>query len=154
MCRRKARPKLKDLTFSLLPHVLIPYQSYTIDTMMDICGKSLEDDKSKKQIADEVLFQFDPDNDYNFEERYINHFLDLFQQTIFKLGIFLSSLNQNTDFLKGWEGLKAGWHYLNTFKDDSGIYTGAIGFSLFIYEKLGGYARNPQFLFGTAYQFL
>jgi hypothetical protein len=154
MCKRKGKPKIKDLTFSLLPHVLIPYLRYTIATAMVLCGEILQNEKSKEQVTDEVVFAFEPDDQINFEERYICHFLNLFEQTILKLRGFLSSLNQDVVFLNGREGLKAGWQYLNNFSDDSGLYTGATGFSLFIYEKLGGYARNPQFLFGTAYQFL
>jgi hypothetical protein len=120
---------------------------------MDICGPFLTKGKTKRQTADTIYFHVDDDGLINFEERYITRLLTLFEQTIFKLRVFLAGFNQNTDFLTGRDGLRAGWHYLSDFRDDSGTYTGAVGFSRFIYTKLGGYAANPQFLFGTASQF-
>jgi hypothetical protein len=73
---------------------------------------------------------------------------------VFKLIAFFSFCNQDTDFLKGSQGMYNAWVYLDNFKDDSVEYKGATGFSVYSYEKQGGYRVNPQFLFGTAYQFL
>lgn len=154
MCRRKGKPKSKDRTFSLLPHVLIPYWRYTIDSVMYICGEKIVKGRPSSEIIQYVLDSFNIETELNFEERYLDDLLNIFLQTLFKLNAFLSSNNQDVEFLKGQERVKNGWHYLNDFKDDSGIYRGAAGFSVFSYEKQGGYSQNPQFMFGTAYQFL
>ena len=121
---------------------------------MAICRKALTEKKDSGKIADEIVYSFEPDDNINFEERYIQRFLKLFRQTCLKLFIFLNKNNQEAGFLLGREGLKEGWLYLANFHDDSGSYKGAVGFSLFYYEKEGGYIRNTRFLFGTAYQFI
>jgi hypothetical protein len=121
---------------------------------MYVCGLHIVHCKSSGEIMQAILDRFDTDVEFNFEERYLDDFLNLFSQALFKLNMFLSSNNQDARFLQGQEGLKNGWEYLNNFADDSGEYRGATGFSWFSYEKQGGYRQNPQFLFGTAYQFL
>ena len=121
---------------------------------MYICGEKIVKGRSSAEITQEVLDSFDLADELNFEVRYLNDMLNLFLQTLFKLNIFLSSNNQETTFLQGQERLRNGWEYLNRFTDDSGEYRKATGFSYFCYEKQGGYIKNPQFLFGTAYQFL
>lgn len=121
---------------------------------MYVCGLELIEQKTRYIITDDVFNTFDIDSSFNFEERYVGTFLDLLRQTLMKLLIFLSSNNQETEFLMGSEGMRAGWKYLMDFQDDSGVYTGAVGVSDFYYEKQGGYAQNSPFLFGTAYQFL
>ena len=153
LCRKKGRPKLKDRTFSLLPYFLIPYNRFTIDSGMLIIGSKLVKCKSNKEIADKVCNSFDINLNFNFEERYINYWLRLFRQTLFKLIVFLESFNQDTSFLKGNKAMYNAWNYLDNFFDDSGEYNGASGFSIYSYEKQGCYKGNPQFLFGTAYQF-
>jgi len=89
---------------------------------MDICGQFLVDGTLKRQIADTVYIGFDDVDIINFEERYITNQLTLFEQTIFKLQVFLTGFNQDTDFLSGKDGIRAGWHYLTNFRDDSGTY--------------------------------
>jgi hypothetical protein len=121
---------------------------------MYIWKNKLIKNKSKSKIADDVTGSFDIDNELNYEERYVDQSIRLFIQTVGKLLDFLNRNNQNSDFLKGEEKLKEAWLYLASFKDDSGIYIGASGFSFYSYEKQGGYRTNPQFMFGTAYQFL
>jgi len=121
---------------------------------MYIWRNKLIKNKSKSEIADDVTGSFAIDNELNYEERYVDQSLRLFIQTVSKLMDFLNRNNQNIDFLKGKEKLKEAWIYLDTFKDDSGLYNGASGFSFYSYEKQGGYRTNPQFLVGTAYQFL
>lgn len=120
---------------------------------MVICGKALSEEKDFGEIADEVIFSFEPDDNINFEERYIQRFLTLFRQTCLKLFVFLSKNNQEAGFLLGREGLKEGWQFLVNFCDDSESYRGSVGLSLFYYMKEGEYIENAQFLFGTAYQF-
>lgn len=153
-CQRIGKPKLKDKTFSLLPYVLIPYHKFTINSYMYIWKNKLIRNKTTSEIADNVTGSFDIDNELNYEERYVKQSLRLFIQTVGKLQDFLIRNNQNIDFLKGKEKLKEAWMYLAAFKDDSGIYCGASGFSFYSFEKQGGYHTNPQFMFGTAYQFL
>jgi hypothetical protein len=121
---------------------------------MYVCGEKLVKGTPNKEIIQEILNSFDPDCQCNFEERYIKGILNLFLQTLFKLMSFLAGNNQDVEFLKGQERLKDCWHYLDSFTDDSGMYKGAVGLSGFSYEKQGGYRKNPQFMFGTAYQFL
>jgi hypothetical protein len=121
---------------------------------MYICGEMIIKCKSRIKITQDVIDKFDIENEINFEDRYLVDLLNLFLKTLFKLAVFLSSNNQDVEFLQGQERLQNGWQYLNRFADDSGIYRGATGFSCFSYEKQGGYRQNPQFLFGTAYQFL
>jgi hypothetical protein len=121
---------------------------------MYIWKNKLIKNKSKSKITDEVTGSFDIDKELNYEERYVDRSLSLFRQTVIKIIDFLTRNNQNIKFLKGKERLKETWIYLASFKDDSGKYTGASGFSFYSYEKQGGYRTNPQFLFGTAYQFL
>jgi hypothetical protein len=121
---------------------------------MYIWRNKLIKNKSKSKIADEITGSFSLDKELNYEERYVDQSLSFFRQTVSKLRDFLNRNSQNIDFLKGKEKLKEAWLYLATFKDDSGIYSGASGFSFYSYEKQGGYRTNPQFMFGTAYQFL
>ena len=120
---------------------------------MQIIGNKLVKCKSNKEIADEVFNSFDVNLNFNFEERYINYWIQLFRQTVLKLITFLEAFNQSTGFLKGDRAMYKAWIYLDRFSDDSGAYMGAAGFSVYSYEKQGGYRENPQFLFGTAYQF-
>jgi len=154
LCRRKGKPKLKDRTFSLLPYFLIPYQKFTINSAMKIIGNKLVKGKSKKEIADDVYNSFDIDSNFNFEERYIDYWIKLFRQAVLKLMIFLDKNNQDTDFLKGNKSMHKALVYLNEFTDDTKRFRNATGFSVYYYQKQGGYRENPQFLFGTAYQFL
>jgi hypothetical protein len=121
---------------------------------MYVCGQKLIGQNTRQTITDNVFNSFGIDSSFNFEERYIGSILDILRQTLMKLLIFLDSNNQETEFLLGTEGMITGWKYLTNFRDDSGIYLGAIGISDFYYEKQGSYAPNSQFLFGTAYQFL
>lgn len=154
ICRRKGKANLKDKTFSLLPYFLIPYHRFTIDSAMQVIGKKLIQGKTNKKIADEISYAFDPDTLFNFEERYVNYWIQFFRQTVLKLIAFLSSFNQDTSFLKGSDSMYNAWVYLDRFVNDSDGYAGATGFCQYFYEKQGGYRENPQFLFGTAYQFL
>ena len=152
-CQRKGKASLKDKTFSLLPYFLIPYHRLTINSYMYIWRNKLIKNKSKSTISDEVTGSFKIDKELNYEERYIDRSLSLFRQTVSKIIDFLNRNNQDIIFLKGKEKLEEAWLFLATFKDDSGIYSGAPGFSIYSYEKQGGYRTNPQFMFGTAYQF-
>lgn len=120
---------------------------------MYIWRNKLIKNKSKSTISDEVTGSFKIDKELNYEERYIDRSLSLFRQTVSKIIDFLNRNNQDIIFLKGKEKLEEAWLFLATFKDDSGIYSGASGFSIYSYEKQGGYCTNPQFMFGTAYQF-
>ncbi len=120
---------------------------------MFLCGRVINEETSLTCLADDIYNSFDLDV-INFEERYIKRLMALFRQTIFKLKLFLSQNNQDQTFLAGQEGIKAGWHHLYDFRDDSGQYTGALGFSKFYHEKQVISTPGPQFLFGTASQFL
>ena len=118
---------------------------------MIIIGNKLIKGRSKKEIADYVYNCFD--SNFNFEERYLDYWFQLFWQTILKLKTFLDKNNQDTDYLKGGTGMSKAWVYLNEFTDDTKEFKNATGFSQYYYRKEGGYRENPQFLFGTAYQF-
>ena len=50
LCKRKNKPKIKDLTFSLLPDCLIPYMQLTIDTLMQVTHNKLVKNKQMKRL--------------------------------------------------------------------------------------------------------
>lgn len=102
---------------------------------MTITGNKLVQEKSAKEIADEIYNSFNIDSEFNFEERYIDYWLKFFRQIVSKLISFLKSNNQDIDFLCGKEGLKNAWKYLNNFSDDTEKYSKVIDFSKYFYEK-------------------
>lgn len=137
-----------------MPYFLSPYRRFTTNSYMYIWKNKLIKNRSKAAIADDVVCCIDTDIELNYEERYVDRSLCLLRQTVHKLTDFLDRNGRDTGFLKGKERFKQALLYLDAFADDSGTYRGAAGFSFYSYEKQGGYRTNPQFMFGTAYQFL
>lgn len=148
-CRRKGNPKIKAVTFSLLPDSLIPYHRYTIDTCIAviIILLSLSMEKALQHVYNCIF-----DEELNTSERTILRLYNLFSQSCIKLKNFYSS-NRNKappDFYNYNKNqiLK----YMQTFQSE-GIGTGAKTLAVFYYQSEGAYIKNARFLFGTASQF-
>jgi hypothetical protein len=149
LCRRKRKPKLNDLTFSLLPHFLIPYYAPTLDTFMESIRLKLFESNSNIKILDQAYAHIDHPR-FNFTERNLSRYIKVFEQTRIKIKLFFIQhhINQPINMT-----LCEVYQFLRSFTQE-GYQSGHIGFDQFYYNKNGGYLTNSLFLFGTAYQFL
>lgn len=148
-CRRVQKPKngLKDRTFSLLPHELIPYISLTIDSLMMIVENKLVTNNSTKEIQ-RILdgSMIDADRIYNMDSRHFNHYVSIFIETYFKLNQFLLKHNIRAGPRKGKISIKDAVIFLKQSEQ------GYQGFSVYYYETEGSWFKNAWFLFGRPYQ--
>ena len=148
-CRRVLKPKngLKDKTFSLLPHELIPYFSFTIESLMIIILNTLVKLKSTKEIQNLLdVSLIDEDRLYNIDSRHIKNYCLLFIETYFKLNEFISKHNIRAGPFYGYNNNPAAISFLKNYKN------GYADFSVYYYETEGGYERNAWFLYGKPYQ--
>jgi hypothetical protein len=148
-CRRVLKPKnnIKDRTFSLLPHELIPYLSLTINSLMIIVINSCVSKKTIKEIQRLVEdSQIDEDRIYNIDIRHIKEYILLFRETYFKLNQFINKHNIRAGPFRGGGEIDEAIIFLKSYKN------GFPGFSLYYYETEGGYIKNAWFLFGKPYQ--
>lgn len=148
LCKRKKKPKIDALTFSLLPNCLIPYYSLTIDDFMKIIADKLNNKHST--ILDDLYSTYE---EINMTRRTIDRYIATFRQTVLKLKFFSLKNNHWNKDLSGKEAFANVYRQLTTF-NRSEYPPGAIGYSDFYYEMEGKYLKNAYFLFGTAYQFL
>ncbi len=151
-CRRKKKPVIKDLTFSLLPDCLIPYFTPTINAYIQIIEDKMIHKVSDKKIL-AGLYKSIFSKSFNLSVKTLSRFYKLFIQTIIKLKIFFKdkkdiappnlqrfTANDFVGFIKSF-----------SFSEN---YRGGMGLSNFYYVENGSYLKNAGFLFGTAYQFV
>lgn len=144
-CRRILKPKngLKDKTFSLLPHELIPYLSFTIDSLMIIIKHTLVKMSSTKEIQKHLDgYSIDEDRLYNIDSRHINHCISLFTETCFKLNQFIDKHNIRAGPLRDYNNISAAIifleHHLNqlqsNFNEVEDYKKGYADFSVYYHE--------------------
>jgi hypothetical protein len=151
-CQRKRKPLVKDLTFSLLPHCLIPYLKPTIPSFMDIIYDKYHHKKSTEKILDKLYMRIAV-NSFNLSARSLLRYYQLFHQTVIKIklawkeNIFKPppdfpylTMHQITEYIQNYPG--------------TDNRPSALVMSDYYYQQQNGYFNNAQFLFGTAYQFL
>jgi hypothetical protein len=165
LCREIKKPKYKHRTFSLLPDNLIPYYSYTIDTLIFIIlqillnNDSTDNNPSDFKPIDKALENIDKvsPEDILLSEGILWRCLNLFHQARLKLILFSrKKWNKHTPFpgLENFTDFEI-LHFIMEFSlvKISKIKSNAGKFSLFYYFEEGSYTKNARFLFGTAYQF-
>lgn len=149
-CRNKGNKKIKDVTFSLLPHELIPYVKYSIEFIFRILYDIHVNNMSEKEALD-IITQFcseeilciSPVSVYNFK------------CCILK-GIERLCISKLYDEIKGIINTPDRFYRLRLFV----LYLHSINhirvpcdYSYDFYVNNGGYKTNSQFLWGTPYQF-
>ena len=149
LCKRKNKPKIKDLTFSLLPDCLIPYMQPTIDTLMQVTHNKLVKKKTNEEIVSQFYFQI-YEVRLNLSVETLRGYYDLFEQTAQKIKTFLRELDKNYHH-KLHTSIEVYW-FLDKF-DDPQYGKGSGSCALWYYDTLGGFRNNAYFLFGTPYQF-
>ncbi len=152
-CQRKKKPKLKDLSFSLLPDKLIPYYSISIDTFMQIMELAMSGNGSNNNAILDFLYNFFPDKTLNISERTLNRYYLVFAQVHFKLKLFYQKkMNKPPPDFESFTR-KELVSFIQTFRSPNDSGKGALGISDFYYSQEGSFQKNARFLFGTAYQF-
>ena len=142
---RKGKAKTKHRTFSLLPDNLIPYYSYTIDTLIFIILQIFLNSNS----IDKALGKIDEVSPEAIllSEKTLNRCLDLFHQARLKLILFFRKRRKNSipfPALENYTEIDI-LHFI--------IKSNARKLSLLYYSEEGSYMKNARFLFGTACQF-
>lgn len=149
-CKKKGNKKIKDITFSLLPHELIPYVKYSICFIFRILNDIYVNNMSEKvalditsRFCDEEVLCISPATVYNFkccilkgiDRLGISKLYDEIKDIIntpdrfYRLRLFIL-------YLFGIKHIRSPCEYSYEF-----------------YVKHGGYKTNSPFLWGTPYQF-
>lgn len=148
-CRRKQKPRnnLVDKTFSLLPHLLIPYISLTIDSFMLIIANHVIKKLSAFELQ-EILdnYHIDEERLYNIDIRHFKLYSNIFIETLFKLNQFIEKHKIRAGPFSGSKNMNNAYIFLKNYK------SGFPDFSVYYYQKEGGALKNAQFLYGRPYQ--
>jgi len=149
-CENKGNKKIKDVTFSLLPHELIPYVKYSIEFIFRILFDIQVRNMSVKAALD-IISQLCSEEILCMSPVTVNNFKCCILKGIDRLGI--SKLYYE---IKDIINTPDRFHRLRLFV----IYLYRINhirspceYSYDFYVKLGGYKTNSPFLWGIPYQF-
>ena len=138
-CRRRQKPKnnLKDKTFSLLPHILIPYLSLTIDSLMLVVTNSFIKNTSPDEIRKSLdEFLIDEDRIYNMDSRHFTNYFILFKETLFKLNHFIDKQKIRAGPFAGSANMNAAVVFLKQYQN------GYPEFSVYYYDNEGTYIKK------------
>lgn len=165
LCKKKNKPKVKNRTFSLLPDNLIPYYSYTIDTLIYIIlqillnDDSADNNPSDNYPIDKALENIDKvsPEETLLSEGILNRCLNIFRQARLKLILYSSKKQSKHNPFPDLENLSEidVLYFIIKFSIPGfpKIKSNANKLSLYYYFEEGSYIKNAHFLFGTAYQF-
>ena len=158
-CRQKGPVKSPHKTFSLLPHSLIPYHQYDVNTLLDTIRFSYDEQHSLEDTKDFISAQ-GINTDIPIENSQIYEFQNLFSQSFLKLLLIpqIKTKMINSGAFQNDHSVKAIIDFIDDYRSPlENAYS--IGISnieklvidYFFHYQSGDYFKR-NFLFGTPSQ--
>jgi len=149
-CRNKGNKRLKQVTFSLLPHELLPYVKYSVEFIFKILFDIYVHDMSEKsaldiisQFCDEDILCISPITVYNFKYLVLKGMNNL---CISGFPDEIKKIINTPDIFKRLRLFVLYLYSINHIRSPSDY-----GYNFYINQ--GGYKTNSPFLLGTPSQF-
>lgn len=149
-CRNKGNKKIKDVTFSLLPHELIPYVKYSIEFIFRVLFDIYVNNRSEKSALD-IITQFCSEEILCISPVTVNNFKCSIEKGINRLAIskLYDEIKDIINIPDKYYRLRLFVLYLYGMKH----IRSPCEYSYEFYMKNGGYKTNSPFLWGIPSQF-